>query len=402
MKRLWISMIPPWWYGTVTIMVEASTLPLWLTDIQREGFHLQRFQYPNEKKVTFQIPLPVAPSLVRLLRRKRVRPKIVKREGWPSVWKRLWQRKIFCFGAIASVTTLWGLFSIIWFIDIEGDTSIPPVYIRALLHREGIYVGQFRQNISDPQKILHRIQLQLPGVAWIGMRMEGIGAIVTVVEKRHIDNKVPKTAPMLDTQGDIVAKRSALVTEILTERGTPLVDVQDVVVPGQVLISGAYEVPDSSGQGSWVGARGRVMGEVWYTTEVEVPLRTESRVYTGRRQMRVIPYLLQKALRWPGWEFPYAQRSIRQRLQPIHLGPWELPFGWVEEEYWEMTPRVQKFSPSEAVQIGYEQACAAVEKSVGPEGRVLEGKILHQHVERGKVVVSVHFDATENIAVSQS
>lgn len=388
-------------------MVDADTLSLWLTEVQQAGFPLQRLRYPNEKKVTFQIPLPMALPLLRFLRQQGVRAKVIRREGLPFLGQRLWRRKFFCCSAVLSCTALWGIFSIVWSIDIEGDTSIPPAYLRALLHREGVYVGQFRHNLAEPQKMLQRIQLQLPGAAWIGMRLEGVGAVVTVVEKRHVKDEPARDAPILDTQGDIVAKRSALVTEILTERGTPLAEVQDTVVAGQTLISGAYtSTPDSVGQPSgtnvWVGARGRVMGEVWYTSQVEVPLRMERSVYTGRVKTRILPYLVQQLFRWPSWESGYQQQSVRQRLQPVYLGPWELPLGWVEEEYWEIAPQVKQLTLAEAVQVGREQARAAVQGAVGSEGKVLNGKVLHQRVERGKVVLSMHFDALENIAVAQS
>ena len=62
------------------------------------------------------------------------------------------------------------------------------------------------------------------------------------------------------------------------EVGKPVVLKNDHVEKGQLLVSGIYGNEESP---TIVSAKGIVYGETWYTSEVNVPLKTQFQVYTG-------------------------------------------------------------------------------------------------------------------------
>ena len=74
-----------------------------------------------------------------------------------------------------------------------------------------------------------------------------------------------------------VAKRSDYY-KTFVEVGKPVVLKNDHVEKGQILVSGIYGNEESP---TIVSAKGIVYGETWYTSKVDVPLKTQFQVYTG-------------------------------------------------------------------------------------------------------------------------
>ncbi|MGQ0516394.1 sporulation protein YqfD, partial [Bacillus sp. D-CC] len=75
-----------------------------------------------------------------------------------------------------------------------------------------------------------------------------------------------------------VVKKEAIVTKTFVEVGKPVVLKNDHVEKGQLLVSGIYGNEESP---TIVSAKGIVYGETWYTSNVNVPLKTQFQVYTG-------------------------------------------------------------------------------------------------------------------------
>ncbi|HBI03691.1 MAG TPA: stage IV sporulation protein, partial [Paenibacillaceae bacterium] len=112
-----------------------------------------------------------------------------------------------------------------------------------------------------------------PNASWVGFEMKGTTALIKVAEKVTPEEKRPNLG-----RNYLIATKKAVVYYIFTERGKELVKVNDVVKPGQILISGIlgneeYSMVDT--------ARGIVEGEVWYESEIEVPLKQNRPILTG-------------------------------------------------------------------------------------------------------------------------
>ena len=70
---------------------------------------------------------------------------------------------------------------------------------------------------------------------------------------------------------NLVAKRSDYY-KTFVEVGKPVVLKNDHVEKGQILVSGIYGNEESP---TIVSAKGIVYGETWYTSKVDVPLKTQ-------------------------------------------------------------------------------------------------------------------------------
>lgn len=290
--------------------------------------------------------------------------------------------------------------SFIWKIDIQGTENISKEQVRSVLKEEGLYIGQLKYRLPDQEMLKQRLQVKMPETSWIGLEVKGTRVLITIVEKKQVEKiqeELPSYGPV-----HLIAKKEALITDLRVERGNPLVGVHDVVEKGEILVSGIYgedQEQQDKPSGKVVGAKGKVWGEVWYQADVEIPMTQNKHEYTGLRQKAVYPFIGSLLIRHPFQKPEYQKYETVQRVHPIVLGNWELPIGWMEEEYLQMKRTRHKLTKQEAILLGKGRAQADLKQTLGEDGKILTQKVLHQRLESGKVYLKIHFDVIENIAI---
>jgi similar to stage IV sporulation protein len=380
------------------IFIECTgSISILLNHAYQAGIRMENMYWVDEHKLELMILLPDFFRFAKIVRSLPVRMRIARKVGFPFVVARMKRRKSLYGGVLLFIGLLWILSSFVWKVQIEGTERISEVHVRNLLAKEGIYEGQLKMKLPEPQELQLHLVDQLPAASWIGFRMEGTRVVITVVEKKVVKPDRPQFPDFGPVH--LVSKKNALVTDVRAERGNPIVEVNDMVRKGQILVLGKY---GDASTGKIVGAKGKVMGEVWYESEVIVPLERQRKVYTGYKEERTFPYIGGWMIRNPfAADVPYRQFETIQQLKPMHWWKWQLPFGLSDEAYFEMEWVNQKLTLQEAIQAGKEKAKEELRQLVGVDGQVIEEKILHQRVENGKVYLQVHFDAVENIAAPQ-
>jgi similar to stage IV sporulation protein len=186
------------------------------------------------------------------------------------------------------------------------------------------------------------------------------------------------------------------------QRGRPVVGLNEVVQKGDLLVSGKYGDPLQETDDQIVGAKGKVLGEVWYESEVTVPLQVHRKEYTGRRDKHTHFFIGTKVLRNPFRKsLDLKQYETTQITRSFYVGNWKMPFGLVDEERLEMNFLQYRRTLSEAIQLAKLSAKEEMMTYLGSDGKIVNEKVLHQRVDNGKVYLKIHFDVVENIAVSQ-
>ncbi|PTX64865.1 hypothetical protein C8P63_10183 [Melghirimyces profundicolus] len=385
--------------GSLRIELSGSELTRFINEAMAAGLEISRIVRISEERIRLTIPVPDYLRLKPLLKRTGTRSRILRKKGLPFWLLRLRRRQFFLWGILLFFLFLFSLTSVVWSVEVEGNETVPDKEIIRLLKQEGVFIGQLKHRIPDNEEVQYHLQTKLPQVSWVGFRMEGTRAIITLVEKKRVDEREKKEE---DGPINLVAKRGAMIYDLRVERGRSVVNVNDVVKKGDLLVSGWYGNPETSDKGKLVGAKGKVFGEVWYESNVTVPLKQKRKVYTGNRETAWYPYLASKVVRIP-YLFPesYQQYETIQKIHAIKIRHWELPFGWVEEERLEMKWVSRKLSVKQAVALGKERAREDLLMKMGDDGRILGEKVLHPHVDNDKVVMKIHFDAVENIAAKQ-
>ncbi|SFJ08904.1 sporulation protein YqfD [Thermoflavimicrobium dichotomicum] len=392
--------MPDIFQGKVKFVCRGEQLTAWLNVLIEHGVKAEDIYWVDKDRVELTLALPDFFRIIPFLRQYRIRIKILEKKGLPFLLQKIKRRKFFHIGFIFFIFILFAMSSFIWHIDIEGAEDFPTEHIRSILAEEGVFVGQFKYRLPNDRHLQERLLERLPEASWIGVRIEGTRAVITVVNKKKVDHlkkEQEEKGPV-----DLVSNKHAMIVDMQVERGRPVVDIYDVVQKGQLLVSGEYGNPEQPDTGKIVGAKGKVIGEVWYESEVTLPLIEERKEYTGQRDKVTHFFIGSKIFRNPFHRaMPLKRYETIQSMRSLYLGNWKLPFGLVDEERLEMRS-VQYHRPlKEAIQLAIQRAKEELSINLGSEGRILTEKVLHQRIDNGKVYLKIHFDVLENIAVSQ-
>ena len=120
----------------------------------------------------------------------------------------------------------------IFFVKIEGNTSIPSNYIIHIAQSSGITFGASRREVRS-EKIKNMLLEKIPELQWAGINTYGCVAVISVKERSDTD--------FFEKEGlisNIIATHDGVIEQCTVIRGNPLCKVGQSVKKGQVLISG--------------------------------------------------------------------------------------------------------------------------------------------------------------------
>jgi similar to stage IV sporulation protein len=338
--------------------------------------------------------VPDALRLRPLLKETSCRMRVRERFGFPFMTGMLWRRKFFAVGLVGFLIGIYVLSSLVWRVGIEGNETIPAQQIYEAAKEIGIKPLQWKSKLGEPEEMARRLQLRLPGTAWVGVEVKGTHVNIKIVEA-----KIPDSRPLVGPR-NIVAAKNALVTQIFAEKGLPVVQPNKYVRKGDLLISG---VLGDNGRQQTVAATGVVRGLVWYTSNIEVPLTQRSKVFTGESKDRHYLVIGNRGVQLTGYgKIPFAQSETVPDRTVWHIGPWPLPLGWLHERIYAVDTAERPIDAAEAHSIGLQRGRAETLAAAGPDAILKTEKILHEKTENGKVYMEVHFEVEENIAAEQS
>jgi similar to stage IV sporulation protein len=380
--------------GYVRLVIAGKGIELLLNRAAEKRFTLWDVKVTDNHAVTMYMLLPDALRLRPLLKETGCRMRVRERFGFPFMTGRLWRRKFFALGLVGFLIGIYVLSSLVWRVSIEGNDTIPAQQIYEAAREVGIKPMQWKGKLGEPEELARRLQLLLPGTAWVGVEVKG-----THVNIRIVEAKLPDPRPLIGPR-HIVAAKNALVTQIFAEKGLPVVQPNKYVRKGDLLITG---VLGDNGRQQTVAATGVVRGLVWYTSNIEVPMTQRSKVYTGEIKDRHYLVIGNRGVQLTGYgKIPFAQSETVPDRTVWHIGSWPLPLGWLHERIYAVTVAERSIDAAEAHNIGLQRGRAETLAAAGPDAVLKTEKILHEKTENGKVYMEVHFEVEENIAAEQS
>ncbi|PYI51759.1 sporulation protein YqfD [Paenibacillus flagellatus] len=322
----------------------------------------------------------------------RARMRIRERYGLPFALDKLGRRKMFIAGIVGFFAAIYVLSMLVWRVDIEGNDKIARSDIVQAAREYGIYRFQWKFRLPDPDRLSRELQLKLPGTSWVGVDVQGTRVHIKIVESARPDER-----PLMSPR-HLVAAKDALVTQILAEKGKPLVRPNTNVSKGDILISG-YIGDDANRQ--TVVAQGTVRGIVWEEATVEIPLVLKRKVYTGESKKRSYLVIGNRGLQLSGYGDPaFPQFETIPERKTLQWRGWSLPVGWLKETLLESRLEEIPLDPETAKTIALDQARAEVVAAAGADA-VWRGEkiILHEKSDNGKVYMKVLFEIEQPIAV---
>ncbi|HEY8463137.1 MAG TPA: sporulation protein YqfD [Bacillota bacterium] len=268
--------------GFLKIIVRGNQLEKFINLTTGSGLYLWDIRRPGADVLQLKMRAHGLGRLRPIAKKSGCTIKISHKHGWPFIWRRLAQRKIFFIGALCFCLGLTYMSSFVWFIKLDGVAPRQKPGLLKVLQGAGLRCGIRRQELLTKKGLIEReALLRAPSAVWLGIGVKGVVAEVKVVPR--------KTAPAPVGPADMVAVADGLVTKIMVVRGVPLVKEGDVVMQGQLLISGTQWYNDLQSGASYkeeVTASGVVEAKVWHDLEIVEPKAVYRPVLSEKRYIK--------------------------------------------------------------------------------------------------------------------
>ncbi|TDY48010.1 hypothetical protein C7445_105192 [Alicyclobacillus sacchari] len=367
------------WYGSLTLALRGVEISRCIADLQRRGITLRDVRVRRDHAVV-TVSLRAFPTVYQVCRQHRVKFRIEARHGAPFWRRRLWRRKAFALGAMVFVCAMYAMSSVIWRIDIQGAADEDGVAeLRSAAHDAGVYVGQWRSRLAEPAVLAEEMLKHASNFVWIGVQTTGSVTTIRAIPK------IAGSRAAAEEPHNVVATRPAVILNVQATRGRPIVKPNQFVRPGQVLISGVLAEGEPN-----VPASGKVLGEVWYTSNVTIPLTMIQQGLTGETTTR--DYLCVGSLRLRVWGFKEPQFTAvyeRDEGTEWHIGQFVLPIQWQRATLYEASPSAVVQSVAAAKRQALLTAERDVATQAGGDSHVLGQSVLHERVERGTLYETI-------------
>lgn len=382
-----------WLGGHVTINIRGKRFERFINLAVRQGLHLWNIKRSGDESGQFDMMVNDYKRIRALLRETGCRTHVHRRNGGPF-WLRAVHRRLgFTLGALLFLFGLYMLSTFVWTVEIVGTKKMSLYQVLQAAEQNGIKRGVWQPTLGEPTALQRKLLGMLPEASWVGVEKSGTKIIIQVVEKEQPEK------PAEESPRNIIAKKKAVVHTILAEKGKTMVQKDQFVQQGQVLISG---VIGNETRQTVVAARGKVEGEVWYQSTVSVPVSQTRYMYTGHNQNNLYLSLGSQSIRiWPFQVQEYSSFETRNEQTLLTLSRFLLPVGITSAKVMETEPQMLKLTLEQAIELGKQVARQDVLRQAEKDATIADEKVLQIKEENGKVYLSMHYTVIEDITQEQ-
>ncbi len=176
-----------------------------------------------------------------IARKTKIIPRIKRKRGLVFILHRYRKRTGFFAGIILCIILIYIMSLNIWDISILGGSKYTPETMLKFLNDHQVYTGIQKKKV-DCQEIEETIRLAYKDIGWVSAEIRGTRLIIKLTE-----TNMPAPARIAIEPSHMVAAKNAIIKNIITRAGTPLVKEGDVVKKGDILVSGIITIMDDFG-----------------------------------------------------------------------------------------------------------------------------------------------------------
>ena len=166
--------------------------------------------------------------------------KILRKRGFPFLIKNNRARAGVLVGLLLVICSLALSTCMLWNIEITGNEKIKSEILMESLNNNGVIIGVFKSKL-DTIEIQNKLLDEYKDLSWVSINIFGTKAVLEVKENSEKPQIADATTPM-----NIIAKKDGLIVLVEGHKGTNAVKEGDVVVKGDLLISGVTINADGS------------------------------------------------------------------------------------------------------------------------------------------------------------
>ena len=222
-------------------------------------------------------------------------------------------------GLLCSIMIIFYYSNTVAVIEIQGAETVQESVILSMLEQEGVAQGTWITDI-DMTHCETLLRVNIPEVAWAGMRNTGNRLVIQVTEETPQPEMIQERTPC-----NIISRYDAQITDVQIYSGQLIHLIGDGVSAGEVLVSGVIQ--NETGQVRYRHALGSVTGIYTQKAELTQYFTDTQTSQTGRKitqkWFRLFNLNIPLTLRKPD----YTESSVKEFYTPFCFLGHRLPIG---------------------------------------------------------------------------
>ena len=281
---------------------------------------------------------------------------------------------ILCF--VIMIICMFLVSNIILKINVIHSNKKVRELVYSELYDNDIKIFSIKKDFNKLENIKNKIlENNRDKLEWISITNIGMTYVVRV-EERIIDN--------IKNEHDycnVVATKEGIVTNIFSDKGDILVNVNDIVKKDDILITGNLIVNEETK--NYTCASGRVMAKVWYTTNISLKRDYLKKEYTGKKRINF--YINHKVLR----NNKYSKFDKKYIINNKYIKVYK------EIEYKE---KKYKYNELDSVNKALLEIDNKFKNKLGDKGQIIDKKILNKSINSKEINIDVFVITLEDIS----
>ena len=376
-------------FGYVRIEVEGYYIERFINICQNKKILIWNLKREKGVKLYLNIGIKDFKKLKNIARKTNCKIKISKKKGIPFILHRYKKRKIFAIFLIIITFAIYTSSKYVWNIEVQVEDNLQIEQIEEDLADLGLKKGVLKSKI-ETEKLINELRLKRNDISWIGIDLKGTNVIVKAV-------KSDEKPDLLDNSDycNIVAKKTGIITKIIAQNGTAVVNEGDEVNEGDILIAGYMEGKYTDKR--YVHSLGVVQAKIKYSKSEKIYLNQEKLRDTGNEEKKFqikfnnFQINFYKTLsKFKIYDTIYTEKNLKI------FSNFYLPISVVEITNKEQVKETKTYSKEEVIELGKEKLSKAIEEDIANKENIL-GVTVDTDEQEEYVEVCVTYEVLENI-----
>lgn len=303
-----------------------------------------------------------------------------KKLGIDNIKEKIYKQKYFILLFILCLIGMYFISNIILKINIIHSNKSIRELVKEELKGYGITKYSYKKGFNELNEIKNKIlENNKDKLEWISITNIGMTYVVRI-EERIIDELKNEYEYC-----NIYSTKEALITNIYSTKGEIIVSVNDIVKPNDLLISGNILLNEETK--GYTCATGKVMGKVWYKTNISLDRIYYKKEYTNNKRLNFT--INKKVLR----NNKYTEFDKKYIIKTSFFTLYK------ELEY---KTKKYKYNEKESLESALLEVDNKFKTKLGNNGKVLSKKVLNKEITDKSINLSVFVTTEENIAKQET
>lgn len=313
--------------------------------------------------------------------------KIVRNTGINKLIENIKQEKIFVISLVVGFLVFLCLKNLIVKVNIVHENGNIRELIKDELDENGIKVLSFKKSYKKLDEIRQKILDKHPDkLDW--MEFEVKGMVINVKIEERIITDIKKN----DRVCDIVAKKNGVINEIKIEQGEGLVNINDYVKEGDILIRGSVKYNEEDKR--YTCASGEIYATTWYTGSISIPFKYYEYEKQNDKRYNLV------------WEYNDNKHEIfKNRLENYESNYKTLlkifDFNLYIDKQVSVKKIEKEYSEEEALEIGINKVIETIEKKLTKKDTIIDKKVLKKVKNNSTMDIDVFVVVKELISTQK-